>query len=205
MYTEQTGLILGFHGCSERLAKRVISGKDEFKPSEKPYDWLGKGTYFWERDPRRAYEFAVQKKSTKPSVVGAFIDPGRCLDLRCREGQEVVRSAYKNYYQKYGVPEQKNTSFTDGIPLKRELDCLMIEAACKMDRDPDKGTFDTVIGTFIEGKEIFPGAGICDKTHTQICVRNPDCILGYFNPRGEIDFYPPSLFRLRSEEYVLSF
>jgi len=184
MYIEYTGLILGFHGCSKALADRVILGTDDFRKSDKPFDWLGRGVYFWERDPRRAYEFAKEKKSKEPAVVGAFIDPGRCLDLRCRDNQEIIRSAYDQYCMDYGVPEERNESYEEGIPLKRDLDCLMIEAACKMNRNPSGRTFDTVIGTFLEGMEIYPGAGMRDKTHTQICVRNPDCILGYFRPRS---------------------
>jgi len=60
----------------------------------------------------------------------------------------------------------------------------MIEIACKVYHDHDGKSFDTVMGTFLEGNEIFPGAGMRDKTHTQICIRNPDCILGYFKPKS---------------------
>ena len=162
----------------------MLLGSDDFRPSNRSYDWLGKGIYFWERDPVRAYEFALQKGSRDPSVVGAIIDPGRTLDLRCRESQEMMRSAYETYCDYQGVPEQRNASYEEGIPLRRELDFVMIEAACRMQRNSDGKTFDTVMGTFLEGKEIYPGAGMRDKTHTQICVRNPDCILGYFNPKS---------------------
>jgi len=41
----------------------VLLGTDNFKPSEKPYDWLGSGIYFWENDPIHAYEFALEKKA----------------------------------------------------------------------------------------------------------------------------------------------
>jgi len=184
MYTEQTGLILGFHGCGKELAERVLLGTDDFIPSDRPFDWLGKGIYFWERDPVRAYEFALQKRSKEPSVVGAIIDPGSSLDLRCRNNQEIMRAAYGNYCEERGIPEQKNASYKEGVPLRRELDFAMIEAACKFYFETGGKTFDTVIGTFLEGKEIYPGAGMRDKTHTQICVRNPDCILGYFNPKS---------------------
>jgi hypothetical protein len=185
MYTDNIGLIIGFHGCSKSLADRVISGRDDFRFSNKPYDWLGNGIYFWDRDPVRAYEFAVQKGSKEPSVVGAIIDPKKCLDLRCREGHEVLRDAYEYLREKGGL-EEKNSSFRDGIPLKRELDCIVIENACKTVINSGR-PFDSVIGTFFEGKEIYPGAGLRDKTHTQICIRNSDCILGYFWPRDEKD------------------
>ena len=184
MYTENIGLTLGFDGCGKELADRVIMGTDDFRPSRKPYDWLGNGIYFWERDPRRAYEFAMQKKSESPSVVGAIIDPKRCFDLRCREGHEMLRAAYARYCSDVGCPREENTSFKHGIPLKRNLDRFIIEMACTAFSEQG-GTFDTVIGTFFEGEEIYPGAGMRDKTHTQICVRNTDCILGYFRPKNE--------------------
>ncbi|MCL1984449.1 MAG: hypothetical protein FWG58_03505 [Methanomassiliicoccaceae archaeon] len=184
MYAEQTGLILGFHGCSRELAERVLLGTDDFIPSDKPYDWLGTGIYFWERDPMRAYEFALQKGSTDPSVVGAIIDPGKVLDLRCREGQEMMRAAYNNYCRNFGIPKQKNASYEEGVPMRRNLDFIMIEAACMSYDESNRKAFDTVMGAFLEGREIYPGAGMRDKTHTQICVRNPDCILGYFNPKS---------------------
>ena len=184
MYTDNIGLIIGFHGCSKELADRVIKGTDDFKPSKKPYDWLGNGIYFWDRDSRRAYEFAREKKSKRPSVVGAIIDPKRCLDLRCRESQEILREAYRDYCEGEGHPKAKNSSYEYGVPLRRNLDCYIINTACAMIADAG-GTVDTVIGTFFEGAEIYSGSGMRDKTHTQICVRNPECILGYFRPRNE--------------------
>ena len=36
---------------------------------------------------------------------------------------------------------------------------------------------------FQEGKDAFEGSGIKEKSHIQICVRNTDCIKGYFLPR----------------------
>ena len=42
--------------------------------------------------------------------------------------------------------------------------------------------FDSVRCAFEEGEPSFPGSGILDKTHIQICIRNPICIKGYFHP-----------------------
>ena len=41
---------------------------------------------------------------------------------------------------------------------------------------------DSVRGVFVEGKSVYPGAGIPEKTHIQICIVNPNCIKGYFAP-----------------------
>ena len=37
--------------------------------------------------------------------------------------------------------------------------------------------------TGLEGEEIYPTAGFFNKNHIQICIRNTDCILGYFLPK----------------------
>lgn len=42
--------------------------------------------------------------------------------------------------------------------------------------------YDSVRGVFPEGGEVYPGSGFVDKTHIQICIVNPNCIKGYFNP-----------------------
>jgi hypothetical protein len=48
--------------------------------------------------------------------------------------------------------------------------------------------FDSTRGVFTEGGPAFDGAGIYAKSHIQICVRNLNCIKGFFLPRKEIDF-----------------
>jgi hypothetical protein len=48
--------------------------------------------------------------------------------------------------------------------------------------------FDSTRGVFTEGGPAFEGAGLFEKSHIQICIRNPNCIQGFFMPRKEIDF-----------------
>lgn len=43
---------------------------------------------------------------------------------------------------------------------------------------------------FCEGQELYPNAGFREKNHIQICVCNPNCIKGYFLPRGINQDYP---------------
>ena len=40
--------------------------------------------------------------------------------------------------------------------------------------------FDSVRGMFVEGEELYKGAGFHEKTHVQIAIRNPMMIKGYF-------------------------
>jgi len=47
-----------------------------------------------------------------------------------------------------------------------------------------------VKGVFWEGHSLYPNAGFAEKNHIQICVCNPNCIKGYFLPRGIDMAYP---------------
>ena len=42
--------------------------------------------------------------------------------------------------------------------------------------------YDTIRAAFWEGAPLYPGAGFHQADHTQICLRNLDCVLGYFRP-----------------------
>ncbi len=57
--------------------------------------------------------------------------------------------------------------------------------------------FDSVRGVFFEGNELYEGAGFLDKTHIQICIRNPNLIRGYFIPRKEVNGHNQSRHYLR--------
>jgi len=48
--------------------------------------------------------------------------------------------------------------------------------------------FDTIRGIFTEGGPVFEGAGIQLKNHIQVCIRNLNCIKGFFIPRKESKF-----------------
>ncbi len=67
--------VLGYHGCSRETAHDLLGGFP-FQPSNKSYDWLGEGSYFWEDDVVRAYEWALERRSAAPCVVGAVLDLG---------------------------------------------------------------------------------------------------------------------------------
>jgi hypothetical protein len=88
MYSTRPGLVLGFHGCDEQVARKVLTGEELLKSSANNYDWLGHGIYFY------------------------------------------------------------------------------------------------------EGDELYPNAGFREKDHIQICVRNPNCIKGFFLPRNLDYSYP---------------
>jgi len=193
MYRRRPGLILGFHGCDESVAKHALSGNLAFIKSENLYDWLGSGMYFWDHSPERAMSFALEKQIRRPdliktpSVIGAVIDLGYCLDLIEYENAKLLKSAYQllcESIEKEGKTVPMNKDITGKSDrLLRELDCAVIETIHKLMTSSVQNGFDSVRGIFIEGEEVYPGSGIREKDHIQICVRNPNCIKGYFRPR----------------------
>ncbi len=193
----QTSFVLGYHGCDRDVADAVIAGETDLLHSERGYDWLGPGAYFWEFDPKRAREWADEKVRRKqynaPGVIGAVIDLRNCLDLVARENLEIVREAYDSFSvmrQTAGLPLPENKPIPadpTGEPLLRYLDCAVIQhlheiietAGDEVDIKP----FDTVRGMFDEGEALYPGSGFRIRNHVQIAVRNPLCIRGLFHPR----------------------
>ena len=182
-----TSFVLGYHGCDRRVAERLLRGEN-FRPSENDYDWLGHGVYFWEANPKRGLAFATEKVKglrgrqttrIKPSVIGAVIDLGLCLDMTAQSDIEQVRLAYqefKSVSEKADVQYPMNSH--DG--LRRPLDCAVIEALHGIRQRKGATELSTVRGIFVEGEAIYKSAGFLEKTHIQICVRDPDCIKGVF-------------------------
>jgi hypothetical protein len=77
-----------------------------------------------------------------------------------------------------------------GDLLLRDLDCAVIESVHMRRSRQGQQPFDSVRSVFYEGGELYPNAGFREKDHVQICVRNPNCIKGFFVPR-EMDYdYP---------------
>ena len=201
MYSTRPGLILGFHGCDESVALEVLNGKTSLKKSTNSYDWLGHGVYFWENSPSRALEFAEYlqnhpKRSkgtiTKPAVIGAVIHLGFCFDLLDFSNLQLLKSGYRilqdtNIWSDF--PQNKSIGGI-GELLFRELDCAVIESIHVSRQETGQPPFDSIRGVFTEGEELYPNAGFREKDHIQICVRNPNCIKGFFLPRKLNFDYP---------------
>lgn len=205
MYSKRAGLVLGFHGCDQSVRDDVVFKKGIIlEPSSNEYDWLGHGAYFWENSYVRALDFAKflkenpphnsKQKITTPSVLGAVIDLGHCLDLLDSEYLILLKEGYNllmDTKEKYGVKLPKNLPLVeDGDLIKRHLDCAVIETIHQFNEDKGKDPFDSVRGVFFEGKDLYENAGFKEKNHIQIALHNPNCIKGYFIPR-ERDFKHP--------------
>lgn len=190
-----TSFVLGYHGCDRAVAHKAVLEGAKILQSDKDYDWLGPGAYFWESDPTRALEWAEWKhrrgQYKEPCVIGAVIDLGNCLNLVSRDDVELLRAAHNSFKQvqtKAGLPLPKNQNpkgAKDKDRILRYLDCAVFRhlhqiMAQKQNADPDFPTYDSVRGMFVEGGKAFTGSGIYRKSHVQIAVRNPTCIKGVF-------------------------
>ena len=85
MYNSRNNLIIGFHGCDEKTQTALLTHPNTIKFSDKPYDWLGHGIYFWENNYARALEWAKDREKhgeiSKAAVIGAVLSLDYCLDL----------------------------------------------------------------------------------------------------------------------------
>src|SRR5207237_1184482 len=155
--------VLGYHGCDAKIAERVVNGELTLLPSDKDYDWLGPGAYFWEADPQRAMEWADQAKArgriNSPAVVGAVIDLGNCLDLLSRENLELVRLAHELFVeeqQRTRLPIPTNRDLKgDSGKILRYLDCAVIRFLHKVLEEEEAEAFDSVRGFFPEGQPLY--------------------------------------------------
>lgn len=165
--------IVGYHGCTLPVAEAIlVEGK--FRLSENRYDWLGRGVYFWEYAPYRALEWArfmgLQRGET-PAVLAATVRLGNCVNLMDVQYHADLVETHRNLVALFGEENlPKNTArgghFRDRLVIDRHCDNMAALG----------GMVDGVRGTFPEGEPIYEGSKILSLAHTQIAVRNPDCI-----------------------------
>lgn len=186
-----TSFVLGYHGCFREAGEKILAGLSSLGPSENDYDWLGPGVYFWESDPRRAWEWAknkvARKRAGEPFVMGAVIDLGNCLDLMARDNLEWVKKAYEGLKATHDadpdlgpLPVNAPIGEDDGDLLLRRLDCATIRRLHVALNEAKEPPFDTVRGLFTEGGPLYLGSGFQAKTHVQIAVRTLSNIKGVF-------------------------
>lgn len=183
-------LITGYHGTSLTRAEAMVDRR-EFVASTRPYDWLGRGIYFFEDGPIRARVWARHRwKGTveRPAVVRAAINLDRCLDL-------FDTRAHKDLREKY--PEFVSHERLEGVThnqagLMAVGGCVFTTASPEIDpaKRPeiqnfrDRAFIDwyvdhlqlngiairSVRGIFLDGRALFPASFLFDWAHAQIAV-----------------------------------
>ena len=186
--------VIGYHGCDAALAANVLAGQTGLKLSANPYDWLGGGIYFWEHGPERAFEWAVEqaglsgKKIENPCVLGARINLGVCLDFLDTANTKLLRRWYVEFrstvrQEGSRMPQNRDAPGSRrGDKVLRFRDCAVIEHTVSSLSETEHVKYQTVRGVFLEGKPAFPGSKIALKSHIQIAVRDPACIIEFFRP-----------------------
>jgi hypothetical protein len=211
MYDIKPNLVIGFHGCERAVRDQLLNKPNKIVYSRQPYDWLGHGMYFWENNYTRAFQWAEDKMRRgaiqNPAVIGGVLYLGYCcdfLDAKYIQMLKVHHKAMADYYKAASMEMPQNKDLPQDKykdKILRELDCAVIErmhekyslqaqAEIKEKGFTEGKVFDSTRAVFTEGGPVFEGAGLFEKSHIQICIRNPNCILGFFLPRKEIDFMP---------------
>jgi hypothetical protein len=155
--------------------------------SERDYDWLGKGVYFWEHAPGRAWQWAEEHHRGDEAVVAVEIRLGRCVDLADTEFAPLLLNAYhaiRDYYEAMGTSLPSNTG---GKERKaRRLDCLVLNRLMAILDSSGRVAYQTIRCPFEEGEAAFPGGNIRVQSHVQIAVRDLACLVPpvYLIPRG---------------------
>jgi hypothetical protein len=182
-------LVLGYHGCDEATAVKVVNGQERQIRSENDYDWLGSGFYFWEDSCARALKWAEDQftkpepKIKKPAVLGAIIDLGNCLNLIDSEHLDLVKIAHRTYLDLCKI-SALDPAQNKGKDLRaRYLDKAVFETLHRLRLEAGEAPFETVRAFFVEGEPLYENAGLRCLDHIQICVREPNNIIGYFHPR----------------------
>lgn len=123
----------------------------------------------------------------EPAVIGAVIDLGFCLNLLDSYNIQMLKKQYDIFETKMSIvdakmPRNKDIKGNSDL-LLRYLDCAVIEDLHNERMKNNERKFDSVRGVFLEGNPIYETSGFMEQSHIQICVRNPNCIKGFFAPR----------------------
>lgn len=196
MSYHQLFTVTGFHSCDKQVGLNVLQGIDDLKPSNNPWDWLGEGLYFWEQNPGRALEYAIESSQRKqfnkvpvkvPFVLGANIELGTCLNLVEADSIKILQAAYLGLK---ALTKEAGTKMPQNKDNNRALDCAVIQYIHQSNRNNKEPAYDTIRCAFPEGGEAYPGSAITARLHIQICVINLECIKGFFLPRPLGKFNP---------------
>jgi hypothetical protein len=183
--------VIAYHGCDRGTFEVALLHGENLRPSERPWDWLGRGIYFWEHGPDRARQWADEKREKgeiqEAAVLGAIIQLGNCFDLLDTRYTGLLAQAWPQLLESLELtgqklPENKSKAHADQDKLIRTLDCFVLNWTLERLEKATGIRFDSVRGIFEEGRPAFPGSSIHTKSHIQIAVREPACIVGFFSP-----------------------
>jgi hypothetical protein len=101
------------------------------------------------------------------------------MDTRFTEELPVAFEFLKDLHAQAGKPLPKNGGKTPDKLLRRR-DCAVLNFY--LTSLASTAQYDTVRCGFVEGPPAYEGSGIRHRSHVQIAVRNPACVVGVFRP-----------------------
>lgn len=179
MFKDYNRTVVGYHGTRASTAGEIVSLKATFSPSTNNDDWLGHGIYFWEHGPRNAWQWARHRyQDEEIAVIGSMIRLGNCLDLLDPENAKLLVGFHDRMVADLKAGGEK---VPKNVRAKKHLDCASIEYAINVLKAEEGALVDTVRAVYVptSGKQrLWPSSWLYHETHIQLCVRNPECILG---------------------------
>jgi hypothetical protein len=172
--------LVGHHGTNIEAARQIL--QTGFTLSRNNYDWLGKGVYFWQDAPYRAWHWAsedCQKKGGDPAVIRSLVKIRRdefmdLLDYRQDPNwANELRRTHQDLQKKTSIVLPSNKRATGYHALDRLVFDTLIEDILK----PMDINILAVRACFQEGEEIYSGLAIYNKSHIQIAVRDISSIV----------------------------
>jgi hypothetical protein len=177
--------IVGYHGTNKRTAADLVDGKP-FGPSANDDDWLGHGIYFWEYAPQQAWWWAKRRHPHQPSVIGAMIRLGRCLDLLDPGNVPVLREAHRGLTADLQAANQR---IPRNANTHKYLDCAVFRRLFS-ELDQIGYRYETCRAVFVpmtNGKipRLWDRSGIFQGGHIQVSIREPANILAVWPVRED--------------------
>jgi hypothetical protein len=179
----ETIWVYGYHGTSMDRASAIV--KTGFNPSNNEYDWLGKGIYFWQDAPKRAWQWAQSTHPDNPTVVKFRLRLDRsCLDLLDIGYFSLLKTMYNGFITSYTQqnltpPQQNPDSRSERLRQRsnaHRLDCSFFTYVVKTFNSSSDYRIDSIQSAFVEGDRIFPNSAIYDLTHIQIAILDSNLI-----------------------------
>jgi hypothetical protein len=93
---------------------------------------------------------------------------------------------FRLFFRQKGVqmPQNRNAAGSrPGDKVLRYRDCAVVDYTLRSIAQSESIKYQTVRSVFLEGKPAFPGSKIALKSHIQIAVKDPACIVGIFEPK----------------------